>query len=127
MPPLNPLVPAAEKPERTPPLRLQILNRNRRNEMLQSRTPITDANIAAHEATVAARIASGELDREAIYGKPYSGAVIRDIVGEMADYITESGSGTKEDLLLKFSEQQIKDHLQAARDRANRNFVRRAA
>lgn len=85
----------------------------------QSRTPITDANIAAHEADVAARIASGQLSREAIYGD-YTGARVRDIAGEMTDYILSLGSVTRDDLLCRFSSHQIDRWFPEARDRANR-------
>jgi hypothetical protein len=96
--------------------------------MLQSRTPITDANIAAHEASVAARIASGELSREALQGKPYQAAVLRDPIGEMADFMMETGTGTMEDLALRFPSRLLTpENIQAARDRANRKYVRRAA
>jgi hypothetical protein len=96
--------------------------------MLASRTPITDANIAAHEADVAARIASGRLSRQAMAERPYAGAIARDIVGEMADFMLETGTGTMDDLKLRFSSDQLTEkNLQAARDRANRCWVRRAA
>lgn len=96
--------------------------------MLASRTPITDANIAAHEADVAARIASGQLSRQAMAERPYAGAVARDIVGEMADFMTETGTGTMEDLLLRFSPRQLSpENIQAARDRANRQWIKHAA
>jgi hypothetical protein len=93
-----------------------------------SRTPTVDREIAAQDTAVAARIASGELSREAIYGKPYSAAVARDPIGEMADFMLETGTGTMDDLALRFPSRLLTpENIQAARDRANRVWIKHAA
>lgn len=81
--------------------------------MQASRTPITDANIAAHEAAVMARIASGELSREAIFGEPKRKLTTKELRGvplrnAMTDRILEYGEGcAPRDLLPHFTEDQI--------------------
>lgn len=95
---------------------------------MRSRTPITDAEIAHQDASVQTRIAAGALAPEAIHDRPYSGVVGRDLQGEIADFMIETGSGTMEDLLLRFSPRDLTaENIQAGRDRANRLTVRRAA
>lgn len=77
---------------------------------MQSRTPITDGNIAAHEADIAARVAAGHLSREAAYGTPQKRAPVRGgaIRHAMTQAILETGEGcTPADLLGRFTQAEI--------------------
>ncbi|MDB5522802.1 MAG: hypothetical protein JWM58_565 [Rhizobium sp.] len=101
--------------------------------MQHTMQPITTAAIIAHHAAIAARVASGELRRNDLHAihpqgsMPHVTSIARDVAGEMAQYIVEAGSGTMEDLQLRFSDDEIAKYLKPARDRANRFATRRVA
>lgn len=99
--------------------------------MYQSNQPITDEGFRAYRDITISMLAAGRLSIDAITDrpaqKPYAAAVAHDLIGEMADFITETGTGTIDDLLLRFSREQIDANLEKARNLANQRFTKRAA
>lgn len=83
---------------------------------MQTRQPITAANLDAHQDAIRARIASGQLDAAKIADRPthrpVRGSAIRAM---MVNTILDIGEGcTRDDLKSKFTDTEIATHADAA-------------